>query len=78
MDERETRDPPETWREPPAGCKDWGEIAQALANMPREGVRRFVAALVTQWQIARRDPHDLVELLSSEVKHSADADEGGR
>lgn len=78
MDERENQDLPESWQESPAGCKDWVEIAQALANMPREGVRRFAAALVTQWQIARRDPRDLVELLSSEVKHSAETDEGGR
>jgi hypothetical protein len=55
--------------------QDWDEVAQAVANMPAEGVERFIASLVTQWEIAGRDPSELVELIEIQVKNARGIDE---
>jgi hypothetical protein len=55
--------------------QDWDKVAQAVANMPAEGVGRFMSSLVTQWEIAGRDPSELAELIGTELKNARRTDE---
>jgi hypothetical protein len=47
----------------------WDQIAEAVANMPAAGVRRFMASLVTQWAISGRDLDELAGILGIELKN---------
>lgn len=61
--------------------RDWDQVAQAVANLPAEGVEHFLASLVTQWAIAGRDPGELAEFFASELRNvrgTGDTDEQGR
>jgi hypothetical protein len=66
MDEQTHRQFSESEQDRYASFRDWEQAAQALANMPIDGVQRFIAALVTQWAIASRDPGVLEELVATE------------
>lgn len=42
---------------------DWDQAAQALALMPPAHLERFLAALVSHWVDAERQPAELIRLL---------------
>jgi hypothetical protein len=69
MDEQTHQQYPETGQDLYASFRDWEQAAQALAYMPMDSVQRFIAALVTQWAIASRDPSVLGELVGTELKN---------